>query len=203
MKNAKFDSRILILNDKYLLFGDIAEIPPGKEIELDLGCGSGDMALGIAERHPERITLAADIMLGRLRKVVRRASARDLLPRMRFLRVEARHLCSILLPDSSICRIHILCPDPWPKHRHKGHRLMSSDFMAQLHRILIPGGILHFSTDDLPYWTSTLQNIRSSGLFCEESLSVINDIADLKTEFERQWLARGKAVLHAVFRKRA
>jgi len=76
---------------------------------------------------------------------------------------------------------------------------MSSDFMAHLHRILKPGGVLHFSTDDVPYLEYTTKNIRNSGLFMESDSSPIADIAHITTEFERQWLAAGKKVFHSAW----
>ena len=68
-KNAKTLEDIFILNDKDLLLADFLPLPEGKDVELDLGCGKGGFAAALAQSHPERIILAADVMLGRLRKV--------------------------------------------------------------------------------------------------------------------------------------
>jgi len=96
----------------------------------------------------------------------------------------------------------VICPDPWPKNRHSGHRLISSDFMMQIHRVLKPGGIFHFATDDPPYLEAGTKNIVESGLFERVDETVfLADVADIKTEFERQWLAAGKAVPHTAWRK--
>lgn len=202
MKKTQFDSEILILNDRYVLLNEVVSLPPDAIVELDLGCGTGDMAVGVAALYPERVVFAADVMLGRLRKVARKAH-RAQVENVKFLRVEARHLCSLILPDACLDRIHILCPDPWPKTRHKGHRLMSSDFMMQIHRILKPGGILHFATDDLPYLESSVKNLRSSGLFEEKTDGQpIADVRHITTEFERQWTAQGKPVIHTAWQKK-
>ena len=107
---------------------------------------------------------------------------------------------SIIMPDSSLDRIHLLCPDPWPKMKHKGNRLLSSDFMMQLARVLKPGGVFHFATDDEPYLKLGMANVESSGLFTPGG--EISDVADIKTEFERQWLAEGKTVTHIAWTKK-
>ncbi|HCN07753.1 MAG TPA: hypothetical protein DIT01_07445, partial [Lentisphaeria bacterium] len=84
-------------------------------IELDLGCGKGGYLLELARRFPDRLIIGADVMLGRLRKIKRKAERRGL-DNVMLLRVEAWSLLP-LLPDGVLDRIHILCPDPWPKAR--------------------------------------------------------------------------------------
>ena len=199
-KNTDYDGEIFLLNDKYLLLSDLMTITKDKKIELDLGCGTGDLALGLAERYPDRLIFAADIQLSRIRKVAKKGK-RGGMDNLRCFRVEARHLMSIILPDQCLDRLHILCPDPWPKARHSGHRLMSADFMEQIRRVLKDDGTFHFATDDEPYMTATVKNLKESGLFEQISNEPPEDIADIKTEFERQWLAQGKTVPHTVWRK--
>lgn len=189
-----------VLNDTYQLLTDFLPSMPGSFAELDLGCGKGDFAVALAARYPERTVFAADVMLGRLRKVARKSAAQNTQNNLIFLRVEARHLLSIIMPDSSLDRIHLLCPDPWPKMKHKGNRLLSSDFMMQLARVLKPGGVFHFATDDEPYLKLGMANVESSGLFTPGG--EISDVADIKTEFERQWLAEGKTVTHIAWTKK-
>ena len=198
-KHAIPQDNFFILNDQYLTLKDFLPDYPGKTLELDLGCGKGDFAVALAARYPERIVFAADVMMGRLRKVARKSEVNQNLGNLYFLRVEARHLVSIILPDNSLDRLHLLCPDPWPKAKHKGHRLLSSDFMMQIARVLKPGGVFHFATDDVPYLEQGVANIKGSGLFSEGG--EIADVADIKTEFERQWLAEGKAVTHTAWTK--
>lgn len=200
------DTNFFILNDRYVLLQDFLPGLENRVVELDLGCGKGDFAVALASRFPDRAVLAADVMLGRLRKVVRKARAVEeegaLPENLFFLRVEARHLLSLILPDSCLDRLHILCPDPWPKFKHKGHRLLSSDFTAQIWRVLKPGGIFHFSTDDKPYLAAASRNLDSSGLFFPSEDGAPADVADIRTEFESQWLAMGKSVIHRVWRSR-
>ena len=98
--------------------------------------------------------------------------------------------------DSYFDRVHILCPDPWPKHKHKGNRLMAADFMMHLFRVLKPGGVLHFATDDPNYMASTRKNLEESGLFDYLPASALDDVKDFKTDFERGWLEIGRTVPH-------
>ena len=111
------------------------ELAAAAVVELDLGCGVGSYTAELAKRYPERKILAADVMVGRLRKLVKRCRRMGI-GNMTILRTEARHLVAFMLPDESVDRLHLLCPDPWPKGRHSGHRLLTSDFVSQLHRVL-------------------------------------------------------------------
>ena len=77
---------------------------------------------------------------------------------------------------------------------------MSSEFMMSLYRILKPGGVLHFATDDPRYMNATLGNIASSGLFEQLPDDALADVSDFKTEFELDWLAVGRTVPHVAFR---
>lgn len=172
----------------------------GGKVELDLGCGKGRFAATLAERYPERSVLAADVMLGRLRKVDGKAR-RGALPNARPLRVEAWMLVGRMLPAGSVSRIHVLCPDPWPKKKHKGNRLMSSEFVSRLAVVLSPEGVLHFATDDAAYMESTRRVVMGSGLFSRPDSALINDVSDIKTEFELLWEREGRTVEHSAWRK--
>jgi len=177
---------IHILNTRYCLMDDVLQPEPGRRVELDLGCGSGGFTVALAKSKPDALIFGAEEKLGR----------RNGVSNMELLRVEARHLMSIIIPDNYFDRVHILCPDPWPKHKHKGNRLMSSDFMIHLFRVLKPGGVLHFATDDPDYMESTRKNLEESELFDDLPASALEDVKEFKTDFERDWLAIGRTVPH-------
>jgi len=174
------------------------ELPKGR-VELDLGCGKGSFTSALAELYPESHILAADIMIGRLRKLAKRSKRMEL-NNIEFLRVEAGVLVNCFLPPSSIDRLHILCPDPWPKKKHKGHRLLSSEFISRVTVVLKKGGVFHFSTDDKTYFASATSVVERSGLFEKCDPALINDVKDIKTDFERLWEAEGKIVQHAAWK---
>ena len=164
-----------------------------------MGCGAGSFTVALAAKYPERQIFAADVMIGRLRKVVRKMEQANL-QNMTILRVEARNLIAMMLPDASLDRIHLLCPDPWPKNRHRGNRLICSDFTTQLHRVLKTDGIFHFSSDDEYYCDAVNKVIAASGLF-KLYPAGIADLDGVKSDFEKRWLAEGKPVHHRAWIK--
>ncbi len=197
-KKTNFDKEINILTDRYVTLDELMSVPAGVSVELDLGCGSGDFSLGLAKKYPERLVFAADIQLNRIRKTASRCE-RAGLTNVRYFRVEARYFLTVVLPDSALDRIHIICPDPWPKNRHRSHRLIASDFTAQICRVLKPDGVLHFATDDPDYRVNAEKILQESGLLVRADDDRVADVSEIKTEFERQWLASGKTVFHTAW----
>lgn len=139
-------------------------------------------------------------MLGRLRKVLRKVE-RQKLSNVALLRVSAWDLIGHTLPDHGIHRIHILHPDPWPKARHRSKRLVTSEFLGRVATKLVPGGTLHFSTDDDPYVSFVQDAIRSLDCY-EPDATAIAEIADIKTDFELEFEKAGKRATHLAFRVR-
>ncbi|MGH6997223.1 MAG: tRNA (guanine(46)-N(7))-methyltransferase TrmB, partial [Phenylobacterium sp.] len=62
----------------------------------------------------------------------------------------------------SLDRVFILFPDPWPKARHHKRRIVQSDMVAELARVLKPGGRLRFATDVAGYADWALERILAS-----------------------------------------
>ena len=108
-------------------------------IELDMGCGKGRFTTELAKRYPEALVMGADIKLDRLRKVNSKA-ARAGCDNLETLHCLGWELFGFQLPDHSIDRVHILCPDPWPKDRHRRNRMLSSEFMHRVTRKIKKGG---------------------------------------------------------------
>ncbi|NOY81203.1 MAG: methyltransferase domain-containing protein [Kiritimatiellaeota bacterium] len=169
-----------------------------REVELDMGCGKGRFLLGLARRYPERVVLGSDVMLGRLRRVQRKVD-RFGLRNVELLRAENLELAAFLLPDRSIHRVHLLCPDPWPKARHRGRRLITSEFIGRLLRILAPQAVFHVATDHAPY-LEVIEAVAGKASGLEPAPTAVDDIADLRTDFELQWLAEGRQVRHLSYR---
>lgn len=174
------------------------QMPTAAHVELDLGCGSGDFVCGLARRYPDRLVIGVDVMLGRLRKA-RRKCDRAGLANVRFLRVGGWPLVGYVLPDHALHRVHVICPDPWPKPKHHRNRLLTAEYINRLTRKLVPGGILHLATDHTGYWEMMQTSVAQAG-GCEPAADGIADVRDLQTEFEAGFAEGGVAVHHAAWR---
>lgn len=162
----------------------------GRALEIDLGCGDGSFLIDLAKQFPERDFIGVERLLGRCRKVAKKI-ARAGLNNSRILRLDSKYVVEWLLPEKSISRIHLLCPDPWPKLRHHRRRLVQIPFLESIQAALEPGGEFLFMTDHEEYFEYASEKIHSSGLFTvlpwEEDTFFYP-----KTDFQVQWEAEGK-----------
>jgi tRNA (guanine-N7-)-methyltransferase len=63
------------------------------------------------------------------------------------------------LPAASLDEVYLLYPDPWPKTRHHKRRFVSPTTLAELARVIRPGGMFHFASDIEDYANWTLAHI--------------------------------------------
>ena len=172
---------------------DVSEIRHGnRPLEIDLGCGDGTFLTEIAKAHPERDFIGVERLLGRCRKVAKKIRKAGL-TNARILRLDSKYVVEWLLPPSSLSRIHLLCPDPWPKLRHHRRRLIQTPFLEAVKTALEPGGEFLFMTDHPEYFEWATEKITNSRLFRigpwqEDSFFYP------KTDFQMQWEAEGKTM---------
>jgi tRNA (guanine-N7-)-methyltransferase len=167
---------------------------PDRRIELDLGAGDGGFALAYAAGRPETSLLAVERLLGRVRKIEKRA-ARAGLKNLRVLRLELGYTVRHLLPPGSVAIAHILFPDPWPKRRHWPRRLLQPDFVRDLARALRPGGDLRFTTDHAHYFETAQAAVAEAGVLARAP--EWDWAADPKTDFQLGFEAEGRSIHRA------
>ena len=171
--------------------------PSGALIELDLGCGDGSFLIDMAAHNPERQFVGVERLMGRVRKVCRKAQ-REGLENVRVLRLETLYTLQWLLPENSVDRIHLLCPDPWPKARHHKRRIMQEPFFKAVVKTLKPGGEFLFKTDDPDYAQWAEEHTAAFKEWTRKSWDQ-DDFFYPKTDFQRQWEAEGKSMFSLRF----
>lgn len=168
-----------------------------RPLEIDLGCGDGRFTVAMAQAHPERDFLAVERLKGRVSKTARRILAAGL-TNARVLRLESAYTVSWLLPTAGVSRLHLLCPDPWPKKRHFKNRLINNDeFQSGLQRVLEPGiGEFLLKSDHEGYFDNAVENFASLPGFSR--LDWPDDAFPYpQTDFEEHWLAQGRSIYRA------
>ena len=135
-------------------------MPDPSETWLEIGFGGGEHMAAQAARRPDVLILGAEPFQNGVASALRHIDEQGL-TNVRLRAGDARQLVSDL-PDASIARVFILFPDPWPKARHHKRRLIQPETLADLARVLAPGGALRFATDWADYAAWTLEKAAPS-----------------------------------------
>lgn len=166
--------------------------------EVELGCGDSTFLVEWARRHPERNFLGVERLLGRLKKLDRKGRRAGLV-NLRGLRIEAAYCLEYLLPAASVSALHVYFPDPWPKRKHWGHRLVNAGFTELAAQILVPDGTVYLRTDDAPYFQQMTEVFAASPRF--QPVETSPEQSAILTDFEKDFLAQGKVTHRAAYRR--
>jgi tRNA (guanine-N7-)-methyltransferase len=170
--------------------------PKEQPLEIELGSGDGSYLVEYAARHPERNFIGVERLLGRIRKLERKGR-RAGLANLRGVRIESSYFLQYLLPPHSATALHIYFPDPWPKRKHRRHRLVNERFPGLAHQALAPGGSVFLRTDDQDYFTQMLEVFAASPLF--QPVQTPGELVEILTDFEKDFHARGIKTLRAAY----
>src|SRR6476661_6724905 len=122
-------------------------------ITLELACGKGEYALGLAQLYPDRNFIGVDQKGNRLWSGAKKALALGL-PNVLFLRAQIDGLLNFFGPEE-ISEIWITFPDPQLRISKDKKRLTHPKFLRMYHHILQPGGKIHLKTDSPHLYTFT------------------------------------------------
>jgi len=120
-------------------------------VEIEIGTGTGRFLSVEALNRPEVNFLGIEAASTWARNAARRILKKEI-PNVKILSSEAARFLRDCVPDESVAAVHIYFPDPWPKRRHAKRRLLCTDFVDDLVRILISGGRIEFATDIKGYF---------------------------------------------------
>lgn len=121
---------------------------------LEIGFGGGEHLAAQAASRPDVGFLGVEPFINGIAKLLR-AIAGGPLANVRILQDDARLLLKAL-PAACLERVDILFPDPWPKLRHHKRRIVNSQTLTELTRVIRPDGELRLATDDRDYARSML-----------------------------------------------
>lgn len=159
--------------DKQKTFG-----VPVKETALEIGFGDGRHLAAQAKNNPDKGYIGAEVFqngVANLLSLITGIKEGTNLPeninlepgRVDNIRVfdDDIRLLFKQIPDGFLDKIFVLFPDPWPKKRHAHRRFINPDNLAEIARILSPGGILRVATDHKIYKGWTLRQLAADSHF--------------------------------------
>lgn len=170
-------------------------------IVLELGCGKGEYTVGLAKRYPEKNFIGIDIKGARMWTGA--CQARDAqLANVAFLRTNIELISHFFAP-SEVSEIWITFPDPQMKKVRK--RLTSTGFLALYKSVMKDGGMVRLKTDSPFLYTYTRLLTELNNIVPEVNTDdlyhsgVADDILQIRTFYEQQWLDRGLTIKYIAF----
>ena len=168
---------------------------------LELGCGKGEYAVGLARRFPEKNYIGVDIKGARMWTGAMSA-VKEGISNVAFLRTNIELITRFFEPGE-VSEIWITFPDPQMKKVRK--RLTSSRVLELYREILVADGIVHLKTDSPFLYTYTDALVKLNNMPTEVNTSdlyhsdIVDDILEIKTFYEQQWLDRGLTIKYIKF----
>jgi tRNA (guanine-N7-)-methyltransferase len=173
----------------------------GNPIVLELGCGKGEYTVGLARRFPRMNFIGIDIKGARMWKGAREIHLQGI-KNAGLLRTNIE-LLPFFFAKNEVNEIWLTFPDPQMKKTRK--RLTSTRFMELYCKFLVPGGSLHLKTDSnfLFQYTSAMADENNfEVIHATDDLynsGMADEIPDIKTFYEQQWLSRGIKIKYLKF----
>jgi tRNA (guanine-N7-)-methyltransferase len=178
--------------------------PPADEMRLEIGFGGGEHLVAQAQAHPPTGFIGSDAFVNAMGKVLASIEAQNI-DNIRLYFGDALHLLE-WLPSASLARVDLLYPDPWPKRRHWKRRFVQDESIAQIARILRPGGEFRFATDIADYAAWTLARLLRSPDFiwtAEQADDWRRPWAGFNgTRYEAKALREGRTPGYFIFRRK-
>ncbi len=137
--------------------------PPVAEVWLEIGFGGAEHLIWQARANPRVGLIGCEPFTDGIVKALSAIAGANL-GNVRIHADDARPLLR-WLPAVSIARTFILFPDPWPKKRHHKRRLVSPATLAELARVMRPGGELRIATDVADYAQAILLAVEQQQSF--------------------------------------
>lgn len=176
-----------------------------RPLHLEIGCGKGSFACGMASANPSVNFIAmervADVACLALEKAM--ACADERLDNLRFLIGDARGLTEIFPPKTFEC-IYLNFSDPWPKSGYHKRRLTYRSFLEQYRILLKDGGCLRLKTDNEMLFEFSLEEFAAAGLTVEWKTDDLHHSpyvdGNIMTEYESNFTAQGMPIHAALVR---
>ena len=180
-----------IVLDLSSLFGN------SNPVVLEIGSGKGRFLIGTAAENPDRNFLGIEKSLHYHRLIGERVRKRGL-TNVRLINHDAFLVMEKMIASESVSELHIYFPDPWPRKREQKRRIIREAALAEMKRVLVPGGSGVYVTDHQEYFEIAAPLIAS--VFRSETRVPGPDDAP-RTNYEAKYREEGRPIYEVRFWK--
>lgn len=124
-----------------------AILPGDGPLEIEIGPGRGSFLYERLAARPDVRMIGLEIRRKWAQLVDERLRARGFGGRARVFSEDAREALARLAPAGSVSAFFVHFPDPWWKKRHTKRLVVGDVLLAEMVRLLKPGGELYVQTD--------------------------------------------------------
>lgn len=176
-----------------------------RPIELEIGSGKGTFLVQQASQLPGVNYVGIEYAHAFWRYAADRIRRRNL-TNVRMIHADAKTIVTWYCADELFRQVHVYFADPWPKKRHNKRRMIQADFLAELHRVLKPEGMVRIVTDHDDYFAWIEDHVaQCSHLFDRGDFERPASAAEgevVGTNFERKYRREGRPFHGLTLRKR-
>ena len=173
-------------------------------IVVELGCGKGEYAVGLARKNPKQNYIGIDIKGARFWRGAKTALEEGL-ENVAFVRTQIE-LIEAVFAQGEVAEIWITFPDPQYKFRRKHHRLTNPTFLRSYQKVLQPEGVVHLKTDAAflhGYTLGVLDGWDIKPLMAHHDIyqyvHAPADVIGIQTFYEQQYREKGTPITYLKF----
>lgn len=176
--------------DRQSLFGE-----PGN-LQLEIGCGTGEFICSLAAEHPNEKYIGIDFSKRVIFAAVNLAAEYQL-DNILFLKSDFKQLYPLILPEC-FKGVYLHYPDPHYKSKNIKHRIFDKKFLDTMASALIVGGKISVVTDQKSFFMDMLTIAEADRRFSKthQERYLSNYEPKTKSRFHRAW----ERVNHPIFR---
>ena len=165
-----------------------------KDIDLEIGSGTGDFAISYSESNPSRFLIAVERTSNKFHTFQNKQQPSNLL----CLHADARSVVVHCIPEKSLKRIFLLYPNPYPKKKQANQRWHNMPFFEFLITRLQKNGELTFATNIEDYYLDFVESIKQKRNLKLIETRLISAESIPRTAFEKKYLLRGEKCWNVV-----
>ena len=161
-----------------------------KKIILEIGFGNGENLINLAKENSQNLYIGSEVYMAGIGQVLGAINANEL-TNIRLITGDIRLLID-KINESVFDEVLIICPDPWPKLKHHKRRMINSEFLDSIYKVLNSDGHLFMSTDWKNYAESINESINQNSDFKILNSSPYENIT--LTKFQQRAIEEGRKI---------
>ena len=166
-------------------------------VVVEIGSGKGRFLIASALEQPGQNFIGIEKSL-HYHRVIRERVGKRGLPNVLLINHDAFLVLQKMFADNSVSEIHIYFPDPWPRKRQQKRRIIRPEALAEMRRVLAPGGSGIYVTDHREYFDAAAPLIAQ---FFESETRIPTPADPPRTNYEAKYRAEGREIFEIRFKK--